>query len=300
MDYTQLFSCSSLSTEASVATIAAMCHQETFGYFTADSLRQRRTLLPIPLDVDEDCRKKMVAWSYQVVDFCKFNRETVEIAMSLFDRFLVTPSGTRALQDRSMFQLAAMTSLYTAVKIHEPEAMDPKLVSSLSRGTYSPEDIEKMEQIILQELHWRVNPPTALSFVREFFNLIPVDAMDESTRKLVFDLTKLQTELAVSENNFVAIKASVAAFCSFMNALESLCLDPKVIQYVGIMLQEATGISSCCSEQIFDVQSYLHTAVDGQPELQNTVTTKLLVSPRAVSRRVIVHVSPRSVMHEQI
>jgi Cyclin, N-terminal domain/Cyclin, C-terminal domain len=280
--------------EDTVATIAAMCRQEASGYITADFLRQSYNGLPVPLDVDEDCRKKMAAWSYQVVDFCKFNRETVEIAMSYLDRFLLTASGIVALQDRSVFQLAAMTSLYTAVKIHEPEAMDPKLVSSLSRGAYAPEDIEHMEIVLLQALHWRVNPPTSLAFVREFFHLIPAGAMDEATRTMVYDITKFQTELTVSDYDFISVKASVAAYCSFMNSLESLELDPKVIQYVGFILQEAVGINNSCIDQILDVQRYLYSAVVVQPALPMTAAQQHPTSPKPEGQRTFFTISPRS------
>lgn len=298
MDCSQQLAISQSSNmEAAVDTIAAMCHQEATGYITADFLRQSHVALPVPLDVDEDCRKKMVAWSYQVVDFCKFSRESVEIAMSFLDRFMLTPSGITALQDRSVFQLAAMASLYTAVKIHEPEAMDPKLVSSLSRGTYSPQDIEQMELIILQALEWRVNPPTALSFVREFFHLIPAEAMDEATRKMAYGITQLQTELAAAEYDFVCVKPSVTAYCSFMNSLESLELDTKVIQYVGIILQQAVGISNSQSGQILDVQSYLCGAVVRQPSFDSML---LPVSPKPDnSRRSLLTVSPRSLILQQ-
>merc|ERR1712226_396506 len=88
-----------------------------------------------------DSRKKMVAWCFQVVDFCKFQRETVSIAMNLLDRFMMTSQSQVAKTDVKVYQLAAMTALYTAVKIHEPEVMDPKLISNLSRGVYQPEEV---------------------------------------------------------------------------------------------------------------------------------------------------------------
>ena len=279
--------------EATVETITAMCYQENNGYHAVQFLRHN-ALPTVSLDVDEDCRKKMVVWSYQVVDFCKFTRESVEIAMSYFDRYLLTPSGIRALEDRTVFQLAAMASLYTAVKIHEPEAMDPKLVSALSRGAYLPQDIEQMEFSILQALQWRVNPPTALSFAREFLKLIPAEAMSEATRIIAYDVTKFQTELAVSESDFVSLKPSVVAYCSFMNALESLELDPKVIQYVGIIIQEAVGITDSRSDQIQDVQSYLYTAVVRQHLGKLTDFTNQPDSPKPESHHSLVTVSPHS------
>lgn len=294
MDCSQILPRRPSTMEATVDTLAAMCHQEGTGYVTADFIRRGRAVLATALRVDDDCRTKMVTWSYQVVDFCKFSRESVEISLSYLDRFLLTPPGLAALQDRSVFQLAAMASLYTAVKIHEPEAMDPKLVSQLSRGTYSPEDVEEMERVILQALQWRVNPPTALSFVREFYNLIPAEAMSETARSISYDITKFQTELAVSESDFVWVKPSVTAYCSLMISLESLAIDPKIIQYVGIILQEAVGITDSRCRSILNVQSYLYTAVVRHPAVAG-LTAAPATSPKPASRRMVTS-SPRSSM----
>lgn len=236
--------------EAAVATLAAMRYQEDTGY--------NKKLHLIKPTVAE-ARKKMVAWSYQVVDFCKFSRESVDVSSSYLDRYLQTPAGQRALHNRTVFQLAAMASLYTAVKIHEPEAMDPKLVSSLSRNTYTSEDVERMERELCQAISWRMNPPTALSFVRLFFHLIPSEAMDEETRMMAYDIAKFQTELAVSEFNFCNVQSSVTAYCSLMNALDSMDIDTKISQYISMILRES--ISLCVDEEVLDVQSYLYSAV---------------------------------------
>ena len=77
----------------------------------------------------------MAKWCCEIADFCKYKRETVAIAMNCLDRFMSTPVGHQILLDRNAYQLASMTALYSAVKIHEQEAMDPNLVSSrLRRG----------------------------------------------------------------------------------------------------------------------------------------------------------------------
>jgi hypothetical protein len=282
-----------------VDVIQAMRHQEDSGYETRGFMDRSLQLPvnPLSLDVDGDCRKKMAAWSYQVVDFCKFSRESVEISMSYLDRYLLTPAGTRALLDRSVFQLAAMTSLYTAVKIHEPEAMDPKLVSSLSRGAYIPQQVEQMEAVLLAALQWRLNPPTALSFVRQFFNLIPFNALDEETRKMAYDVTKYQTELAVSEYDFVAIKPSVIAYCSLMNSLQSLDLDCKLLSYISTILAQSIGLDVANNDSVANVQSFLYEAIVRQPAFQH-ISEKQQVIPKSPKeqqgRGVSIQFSPRS------
>ena len=295
--------------EDTLETIAAMLHQEHTGYDKRDWLRLEQNEPPTnschaPLHIGDDpvdveCRTKMVTWCIQVVDFCKFSRETVEIAMSHLDRYVATPAGATALRDRAVYQLASMASLYTAVKIHEPEAMDPTLVSNLSRGAYSPKDVEAMEASLLMALKWRVNPPTSLAFCRKLMDLIPQETMDKEMRQTAYDLTKFQTELAVHNYQFVTVKPSTIAYCSLMNSLESLGLDDKIIGYLGMILSEAIGLD-CNADQVVQVQSALYSAV-----LQQPVDPKFGRKPKRTaasscenmqaSRRMSIEVSPRSI-----
>lgn len=295
--------------EDTLETIAAMLHQEATGYETRDwmqlqnQLEQNEPSMPcsthrplhvLPEPVDIDCRNKMAAWCTQVVDFCKFNRETVEIAMSHLDRFLSTKAGVAARQDRTVYQLASMASLYTAVKIHEPEAMDPKLVSNLSRGAYSPKDVENMEATILMALQWRVNPPTSMAFVRQLLKLVPRDGMDEEMRRTALDLAKFQTELAVNTYEFVTLKASTLAYCSLMNSLESIGLDGKVIGYLGFILSQALHIDGN-DPTVAAIQNALYQAVLQQPVDPAFGRPRARGSRKPSSRRMSFEVSPRSV-----
>ena len=115
--------------------IALMLQQEENEYSCIDYLlanEEMRKKAAKP--VDEDCRVKMCEWCYQVVDFCKFRRETVGIGMTYLDRYLCTEKGKKALGDRKEYQLVAMTCLYIAIKLHEPLEMETSLLADLSRG----------------------------------------------------------------------------------------------------------------------------------------------------------------------
>lgn len=282
--------------DMTLSILSVMCRQEDSGYHAVDFLHQSEPAtccVKGPLSVDADCRSKMAAWCYQVVDFCKFHRETVEIAMNYLDRFLATTAGQAAMADRKVYQLAAMTCLYTSVKIHEPEAMDPQLVSNLSRGTYSPQQVEEMESVILTALQWRLNPPTALAFVRQFLELIPSDLLSDEIRQAAYDISKYQTELAVNEYAFVTVKSSVVAYCSLMNALESVGVSNKVVSQIGFALAQASGMSH--NDIVVEVQNWLYEAVIQQPTGSFIMAHPAQSKPVKASRRSSFEVSPRSV-----
>ena len=90
-------------------------------------------------------REKICEWCYQVVDHFEYNREIVAIAMSYLDRFLATRT-----VNKKIFQLAAMTCLYLAIKLYETRTLHISSLIELSRGYFSPKHIHAMEESILR------------------------------------------------------------------------------------------------------------------------------------------------------
>jgi Cyclin, N-terminal domain/Cyclin, C-terminal domain len=252
--------------ESTLETIHAMLGQEANGYLiSCDYLASGPTTRGcLTRQIDADCRSKMAAWCYQVVDFCHFDRESVAIAMNFLDRFLATTTGRPLLYDRAHYQLAAMTALYTSIKLNEPEAIDPQTVSDLSKGAYSACEVEEMERVMLHALHWRVNPPTAMSFVRHLIALLPtITTVPHVYRTAVHDIAKFQTELAVTDHDFIVVPPSVVAYCAVLNALEALhFLDGKVRSCIGFSLARAMQMDVVlATSNLQTVQARLFAAV---------------------------------------
>jgi hypothetical protein len=132
------------------------------------------------IDVDETCRTKMCEWIYQVVDCTRLQRETASVSMSYLDRFMCTssPSAEKARLNRKEYQLVVLTTLYIATKIFEPFAMDASLVSRLSRGLHSEEEIIALEYEILVALQWRVNGKLASPVCTTLHDVINYKAHD--------------------------------------------------------------------------------------------------------------------------
>lgn len=286
--------------EESIATIGAMRKQETTGYKCQHDL-----YLPLAptsffrkaqeTPVDAICRSKMAEWCFQVVDFCEFNRETCCIAMNYLDRFLATVSGTTARKDRKIFQLASMVCLYTAIKIHEPQAMEPSMVSSLSRGTYSEEEITSMERVILSALGWQMNPPTALSFVHEYMGLMPAGMLSESERIGMLDLSKFQTELAVSDVWFQGIDPSTIALASLTNAMNFTHLSEANIDFFINIVMEAADIQ-CNADDLLDVEDKLFGGLENSSAapLNGHLNKKTVIMNHSSTKGCVMG-SPRSV-----
>lgn len=257
----------SVDVDSTLETIEVMRRQEESAYHVSDYL----ACLPnVPLHespVDEDCRQVMAKWCHDIADFCNYSRETAAIALNCLDRFMSSPLGIPILLDRNQYQLAAMTALYTAVKVHEHEAMDPALVSTLSRGAHSAEAVEQMENRMLQAVQWRVNPPTAIAFVRHMLDLVPPHLIDASTRDTVLELTQFQVDLATCDYRFSQAPVSRIAFASLMNAIESITDDDLFISNFETTMASAMRLDMACTR---DIRIALYESVNGNEPMEIT------------------------------
>jgi len=285
-----------IDTQETITTIEVMRRQEESAYTISDYLQQIPQVMNGPLHetVDPTCRRLMAQWCNQIADFCCYQRETVSIAMSCLDRFLSTREGQSVLLDRDQYQLAVMTSLYTAIKVHEKEAMDPMLVSNLSRGAHSPEAIEAMESKILNAIKWRVNPPTSYSFVQQILSLVPVELLGHLERENVMEMIRLQLEVATIEYDFTTVHASTIAYASILNAIESISTDEMYIARFEYMMNQVLRIPL---EGIHAIRIKLYEAINKfsgtEPvKLQSSSTT---TESKTYSNSTSYHCSPRSV-----
>lgn len=232
-----------LSTSMSINEIAdrlaAMQYQESTSYRCHDyidrgehsasssrSRRRQREESQKNLIIDRDCRSKMCEWCYQVTDFCEFRRETVAMGMNYLDRFLATssPRAARAMRNKKEFQLVAMTTMYIAIKLFEQQAMDPALLSQISQGCYTEEDVVEMEKEILESLSWRVNGPTTHAFLDHLMALLPPSAYGhvKTTALSILEFSRFQANIAVSDYDLSLQKPSNVALAAFLNSAEGI------------------------------------------------------------------------------
>jgi len=225
------------------------------------------------LPIDEDWRSKIVDWCYTVSDRCELDRNTIAISMNIFDRFMsiitietcCDGGGSNQYCNRGVlyYQLAAMVCLYTAVKIHEPVALEPKVISLMSRNVYSAEEVVEMEQTILHTVQWRLNPPTPMSFVHYFLSMIPTDIVDPKEideYDVILELTKQQIELGIKDYCFVGSYASCMALAALTNAIQAIksttAISSSKFKLKEIISNIITN-NNMCSESFILYQDYM-------------------------------------------
>lgn len=236
--------------EEALNKLSLMCQQEERSYKKIDYFCLEQPSRQF--DVDHISRHQMMAWCDQVIDFCQLNHESVELAMNYLDRYVMTEQGREALRDRSLYQLACMTALYTTVKIHEATCMNPEMLCKLSHGLYTEQQFVAMEAKMLQAVQWKVNAPTTKAYIDLLLQLTPTDVPMEY-HDLIRQYASQQAECLLRVSTLIATKASVIAYCSLISVLHSLnFINPTT----ATLLASSVGIYAA-TDEIMLIQKHL-------------------------------------------
>mmetsp|Transcript_244 Transcript_244/g.670 ORF Transcript_244/g.670 Transcript_244/m.670 type:complete len:378 (+) Transcript_244:134-1267(+) len=197
-------------------------------------------------------RRKICQWSFKVIDHYKFDREVVSRAMNVLDRYLFMKinfqrdktdnspdDASIETVDSRTYQLAAMTSLYLAIKLScndEREYLSSRKLSlnsfvELSRGQFYSDEITEMERVILQDLQWEVFPPTPMTSVYYLLCMMPShETLPYTCHKsynlvlrVLHQLARYLTELSVCHAGIcTAYTSSQVAYASILLSMELL------------------------------------------------------------------------------
>jgi len=89
----------------------------------------------------------------------------------------------------------------------------------LGRGTFDFFQVQEMERKLLQELEWRMNPPTIQTIISLFRTLFP-KTMCFTLIDTIYQRAVFFSELVVYDNHFVSGSRYVLAVACFINAME--------------------------------------------------------------------------------
>ena len=210
----------------------------------------------------------------QVVDHYGFDRETVTVAISYFDRMLWKSIATN--YPTLCHELLAVTSIYLAVKLFERAEKRSYLLRDLvlmSRKKFNKEQIINMESEILSTLSWHVHPTTPQLFSFHFLRVVSRNVakyairngttaaslrrFDSSTRK-VLEMANFIIELSSFESSLVQERPSAIAAASIRLAIKELKLDDQVLNAIcfghdnNIMIATSQGCAGILSPAQID------------------------------------------------
>mmetsp|Transcript_16105 Transcript_16105/g.22096 ORF Transcript_16105/g.22096 Transcript_16105/m.22096 type:complete len:311 (-) Transcript_16105:88-1020(-) len=212
--------------ELIVDQIRVMRHQEVESYSCCDNYTKNNQACGI----DENWRRIICKWEFDLVDHFDHSRELVLLAMNYLDHFMSSNIQRGVAISKRIFQLAAVTCIYVASKIEsgkkgERNGLSLSNLGQLSCGLFTIDTLELMEQEILSALSWRMNPPTATCFIVHFIQFFPEcgyhDAVPGNTKAFIYRVATYLSELSVLWTSlFIERKPSIIAVASLIYAIE--------------------------------------------------------------------------------
>jgi hypothetical protein len=199
--------------------------------------------LPLsPLHSIESSRTQLCEWAYLLVDHYNIERSVVSIAFSMFDRYILTTlhnntnggNNTNEIGGGAKkLELAALSCVYTAIKVHStsgrlPSCMLAKLARTNSGEAkrFSIQEIECMEYEICSVLGWRVNPPVVGMFLDLALRFVEANisdgGVDVEWMGGVRDLAVFLVEISVIDVYFSNVSPASVAIGSVLVALEEV------------------------------------------------------------------------------
>ena len=114
-----------------------------------------------------------------------------------------------------------MTSLYIAIKVTESIRVKASILSRLSRGYQSEQDILRCERDMIVALRYNINGPTPFQFVGLILDLLPTTPDVHMSTKL-YPVACREVELLIQDSKFVSLRRSSIAIASIVNALKKV------------------------------------------------------------------------------
>ena len=185
-----------------------------------------------------------------------------------------------------MFRVVSVTSLYIAIKLLVPHKWNitSHAFAQLCQGAVTGQEIADMEIKILFALEWNVNPPVPNQYAQEFLDLIFNSTRGQKSlsdqymshkelREDILDLIQYQLDLALYENRFFHVQASVITTASLLNALEGQVIN-------DVSLRHGAGAAFCHDSYalVLDTMDMCRISSDQELERVRSILLSLVVS----------------------
>jgi len=185
-------------------------------------------------------REKVTQWCYDVADHLSESREVVYVAMNMLDRYIAVTSA-EAFSDKVAYELAAITSLFLAIRVSGSNTLEVPDLLQMSRAGMQVKDIVSTGTAMLEALSWEHKLVTPTDFIKAM--LSTQASMEHLKAVSILELSSYMVEISVCDQYFVGIQASKVAFASMMNVLKRNELDGVTSSQFFQCIHDATGMS---------------------------------------------------------
>ncbi|CAF1264206.1 unnamed protein product [Adineta steineri] len=192
-----------------------------------------------------DMRAILIDWLSEVADEYKLYSETLHLAVNFLDRFLSRMSVTK-----SKFQLIGTTALYLAAKCEEVYPPNAGEFAYVTDNAYTKKQVLKIEDLLLQTLHFEVSTVTTHTFLLHYLKLAEVDEVTEDLARYIAELTLLDPECL----QYLSSLQAAAILCLALHMCRKPPWSNKLKRTTGYTIQSFYSIM----EKIFWLVAKAH------------------------------------------
>lgn len=218
---------------------------EILSYMREEELKNRpkANYMKKQQDITGSMRSILIDWLVEVSEEYKLNVETLYLAVNYTDRFLSQMSVLRG-----KLQLVGTASMYIAAKYEEISPPDVTEFVYITDDTYNKKQVLRMEHLLLKQLDFRMNTPTANCFLTHYLRFLKMTGLSASDK--VENLARYLAELTLIESdtflNFLPSQIAASAVYLSMYTLGKKWTKP-IAEQLGYDF-ELTELSECIGE----------------------------------------------------
>ncbi len=97
---------------------------------------------------------------------------------------------------KNEIQLLGITALFVASKYEEIYPPSIREFSYITADSYSTNQIRELERTILKTLHYKLNKPTSIQFLRRYSKIGAADVRDHNLAKYILELGLLRAHMS--------------------------------------------------------------------------------------------------------
>jgi hypothetical protein len=188
-------------------------------------------------------RERVTQWCYDVADHLNESRELVYVAMNMLDRYIAVTSAEAFSSDKVAYELAAITSLFLAIRVSGSNTLEVPDLLQMSRAGVQVKDIVSTGTAMLEALSWEHKLITPTDFIKAMLSTTHA-SMEHSKAVSILELSSYMVEISVCDQYFIGVPSSKVAFASMINVLNRNDLDAGVTSSQFFQcIHQATGMS---------------------------------------------------------
>ncbi|KAG0019392.1 G2/mitotic-specific cyclin [Podila clonocystis] len=197
--------------------------------------RQEKETMPAPdyMDTQRELawamRSVLVDWLAEVHHKFKLLPETLFLSVNIMDRFL-SERGVSLVK----LQLVGITSLFLASKYEEIVAPSVTNFVYMADGAFTEQEILNAERYVLQVLHFQLNYPSPLNFLRRISKADNYDIHSRTVAKYLMEIPLLDHNLLIYPPSLTA----AASMCLARQMLGQEDWHANLIHYSGYTHKE--------------------------------------------------------------